>query len=1130
MTYATVHAARIASAPGECRSRLTKGNRVNIIFLTFLDYPHEVASGFDWNAIIHGMKSVLSGLLTAILSIFGMHHAPQTAAVATAAASPISEQRTIAAPDFGNPLASTSPPQPTPVRQSIAERLVVPPQPQTQPASVTAAELEDRLKSFESTIEKRFFLSNWTGASASGGGSPNTIALSNKIDRLGGTTLSNVTISGASGLTDSDIPDSITASNYLSLAGGTTAGALSITDAAGASTAATGTERVIDGNFAIDPTSLWSLGSGWSWDSGNSRAAYSGSGGPISAGNTLSGNNQPSTPAAVSIDSGGAGYTAGDTITISTGSADATYTVSSVSAGKVAGLTQVSGGTSYIAGSGKATTGGTGTGLVVSVNFIADASPLTQTITTNSSDATTSYPSRMNGSTISGVTYSVSFTIQNYSGSGWVRADIGSAASNMYPYPSYYYRSNGTYTVLLTSPSATLSFTPTADFVGAITNVSVTPVSPTASVLSIKNTDGSTGLEIRPGGKGIYNLNTFIGIGAGQNTTNAFDAGLAYYGPGKNEGQNVAIGYHSLYYNTTGAENTAIGAYALYSNTTGVGNTALSYDSMYSNTTGINNTAVGVSSLWANTTGIANTAYGTTALHFNTTGSNNVALGNTALYSNTTGTQNTALGGSALFGNTNGTNNTAVGWLASQLNTTGSNNTTVGASAGRFTSIGTQNAAFGASALQANLTGSDNAVFGYRTLLSATTSTQNTAVGSQALQGSTAGALTISGSANVAIGYQTLKNYIDGSKNTAIGYQAMLNATTSTTSVAVGYQAGKGSSTNDNFQGLTALGYQAGANLSNASDYNTLIGFSAGNLITTGAGNIWIGAASTTSNSNVTTGYANIAIGNNIKLPSATGNYQLNIGNLIYGSSLDGTGTTLSTGSIGIGSTTPWRKFAVTGTVGFDGLTGSTGAGSLCLSANREVVYNSASDSCLPSLRALKHDIASLSVDALGQIAALQPVSFIYNDDASSTVRYGFIAEDTAIVDTHLATYNEAGVISGVDDRALLAIVVSALQNLIDQIGEFADRFTTKELTFTRATGDELDVHKLCLDDVCITKDQLRSLLDQAGQAAAPTESNASTPSNDEVATTTVSDAPSITPDPTPPTDEPVQDATSSSN
>ncbi|MDP2668386.1 MAG: tail fiber domain-containing protein [bacterium] len=139
--------------------------------------------------------------------------------------------------------------------------------------------------------------------------------------------------------------------------------------------------------------------------------------------------------------------------------------------------------------------------------------------------------------------------------------------------------------------------------------------------------------------------------------------------------------------------------------------------------------------------------------------------------------------------------------------------------------------------------------------------------------------------------------------------------------------------------------------------------------------------------------------------------------------------------NVGIGTTSPWKKLSVTGTVGFDGLTGAVGAGSLCLSANNEVVYNSASDNCLSSTRATKHDITKLSFqasstqDALTIVGQLQPVSFVYNEGDGRT-RYGFIAEDVALIDSHLATYDASSTISGIDDRSILSVVVKAIQEL----------------------------------------------------------------------------------------------------
>jgi Chaperone of endosialidase len=188
----------------------------------------------------------------------------------------------------------------------------------------------------------------------------------------------------------------------------------------------------------------------------------------------------------------------------------------------------------------------------------------------------------------------------------------------------------------------------------------------------------------------------------------------------------------------------------------------------------------------------------------------------------------------------------------------------------------------------------------------------------------------------------------------------------------------------------------------------------------------------------------------------------LSAGNGHYNFYADGNAPSYFNGNVGIGTTTPWRTLSVTGTVGFDGLTGATGAGSLCLDANKQVVYNSGSDNCLSSLRSTKHDINNLTLSGTSTVAALVPVSFIYNNDASSTVRYGFIAEDTAAVDSHLGTYDQSGKLSGVDDRSILSIIVKALQELITTVQGFAQKFTTQEL---------------CVGTTCINQQQLAGLL-----------------------------------------------------
>jgi len=302
-------------------------------------------------------------------------------------------------------------------------------------------------------------------------------------------------------------------------------------------------------------------------------------------------------------------------------------------------------------------------------------------------------------------------------------------------------------------------------------------------------------------------------------------------------------------------------------------NTAVGYQALYSNTTGSSNTANGMHALYSNTTGNYNSAVGQRALFANTTGLYNTANGYSALYSNTTGNYNSAVGQRALFANTTGSNNTANGTYSLIANTTGSQNTAVGYSS-----------------LSSNITGGNNTATGYNALRGNTTGTNNTANGMEALRFNTT-----------------------GSNNTASGYAALYYNGSATSSTALGYSAGKGVAAYSN-QGGTYVGYSAGNQAGNSSDYNTLIGFQTGYGITTGARNTVLGNSTLTASYNqITTGSNNIAIGNNVAVPDATASNQLVIGNFIYGTGLSGTGSTVSSGKIGIGTTTPYAKLSIKG-------------------------------------------------------------------------------------------------------------------------------------------------------------------------------------------------------------------------
>ena len=203
------------------------------------------------------------------------------------------------------------------------------------------------------------------------------------------------------------------------------------------------------------------------------------------------------------------------------------------------------------------------------------------------------------------------------------------------------------------------------------------------------------------------------------------------------------------------------------------------------------------------------------------------------------------------------------------------------------------------------------------------TSNGNVGVGINSLNDNTSGlvnvsigngtlALNITGEANVAIGYQSIPEKTASDDNIAIGLWAQGNSSGGNNNVSIGTQTLNNSSGNNN----VALGYFAGySNTVSSPDQttanNTLIGYQSFKTIQTGANNnIGIGYGS---GDNVTTGANNIIIGYNIDAQSATGSNTMSIGNLIFGTGLTSTGTTVSSGDIGIGVASPDTKLDVNG-------------------------------------------------------------------------------------------------------------------------------------------------------------------------------------------------------------------------
>lgn len=227
--------------------------------------------------------------------------------------------------------------------------------------------------------------------------------------------------------------------------------------------------------------------------------------------------------------------------------------------------------------------------------------------------------------------------------------------------------------------------------------------------------------------------------------------------------------------------------------------------------------------------------------------------------------------GSTANANYKGSDNIGIGDNNLDQLTDGARNVAIGQGSGGNISSGGSNILLGWGTGGSITTGSENFLLGNFSGNSLSTHKGNVAIGTTALQRGR-------GFYNIAIGDRALQGSSSPSvgNNVAIGRSSMGSILT-------------GSDSN------VGIGSQTLANLGSNADGNIAIGFQAGQ---NGVGN---GAA------------YNILIGYRVEPPISTGDNQLNIGNLIHGTGLT-SNQTVSTGNIGIATTTPTSTMHLKGT------------------------------------------------------------------------------------------------------------------------------------------------------------------------------------------------------------------------
>ncbi len=505
-------------------------------------------------------------------------------------------------------------------------------------------------------------------------------------------------------------------------------------------------------------------------------------------------------------------------------------------------------------------------------------------------------------------------------------------------------------------------------------------------------------------------------------------------------------------------------------------------------TTAIQNSFFGSGAGAAMTSGTENTAFGANAM-----GNSNISPGetdaNTAIGSsallNSTGHFNTALGEHSGIGVTTGAYNTLLGPQISGV-TSGSNNIIVSTYNG---------ASFGGNGV---ITGSYNTYIG------------------GALGGDTSNTVSISdGAGNLVLYSPASHNVIFGSTVDSGGLVQIQKNFSGTPSSSVGsYFNIVGSTFTDSATSAsgTATGFTAN------SIGQAILSATNSSVTTTNAYGLYLAGAPKTNTNDTMTNTTSLYIATST-LPGATTNsFGLQV-NAQSGAS-NNYAAVFNGGNVGVGNSAPTGLFSVgsssqfqidasgiitaaagitsSGNISFTAIGTGNGSTAVCINTGASGLLSAASTSCtVPSALRFKHDISDLTGN-LDKVLALRPVSYTSNTDNSHNI--GFIAEDVALVENRLVDYDTNGQVMGLNYAQFAPLLAGAIKELngkfdmkiapltsIDpnqngSLASLVSQFLQNAVVAIKdLTVGTLRINdKVCVDDVCVTKDQFKQILQNA--------------------------------------------------
>lgn len=455
----------------------------------------------------------------------------------------------------------------------------------------------------------------------------------------------------------------------------------------------------------------------------------------------------------------------------------------------------------------------------------------------------------------------------------------------------------------------------------------------------------------------------------------------------------------------------------------------------------------------------------------------------------------TLKGGTAL---TSGSRNFLSGYLAGQNLTVGSDNVMIGHNAGYASSNSISNTIMIGQVAGGVSTGVDFGVFlGNRAGYNA-----SGAYGAIFL-GQSAGINSGNSGYSIFLGNGAGQDSGNNGGSILLGYQAGRNSGGSTGSIMLGSQAGwfAPNATNSIF-----LGAYAGRGSSGAAD-SIFLGQNAGYNPTTGIsgiGNIFIGY---NAGNNHTSGAKNVLIGYDLdtQLPTDTG--QLSIQNIIFGIGNTGTGTTISSGNIGIGVIPSSYRFQVSNTA-TSGIVASFGnSDGTCTLDPGDV----SGWSC-PSDINLKKNITTLENGSLEHILALRPVTYQFiNESDTANLSTGLIAQEVQTVFPRLVKTQTDGTLA-LNYGGLTPYMISAIQemnfkittiNNMDTPNSWRDAliawFGNAVNGIQKFFAKEVYTETLCVGQTCLNETQVQQLLQVIGSqgSTSPIQDSASSPDSE---------------------------------